>query len=391
MTTAEAICTSASLASLAYLGVARWCFGKWARCPLASVEAREPITFLRPIKRGVPGQDAKLAAMARAMQPGDQLVLGADADSEELALCEKVRADFPESEIVVVACVNGAALNPKVSKLIQMTPHARHERLTVADSEAMLDAEFVAAWRAEWAASAAAVLTAGYVIGGARSWPQRLDAAGLLLTLWPGIVVLRALATIRFTLGACFAIRRADLATVGGWEALAGELAEDHRLGVALAAAGRTIRLSARVVMLESDPLSWRQWWRHQRRVAVTYRAANPWGYAGSLVTHGESWALALVAAGELWGAALFFAVWAGRVAVARGMTRRLGFELPGLALAMLGASLAGMVCWGLNWATRWVWWGGRCWRVSFRGKLGGNLIAGAEASDANHRRAQEA
>lgn len=391
MTSAEAICTSGALASLAYFGVARWCFGKWARMPAVTSEAAEPIAFLRPIKRGVPGQEAKLTATARAMQPGDQLILGADAGSDELALCEKVRADVSEREIVVVACVNGAALNPKISKLLQMMPHARYDRLTVADSEATLDAAFVAAWRAEWAASGAAVLTAGYVIGSARSWPQRLDAAGLLLTLWPGIVVLRALATIRFTLGACFAIRRADLAAVGGWEAFAEELAEDHRLGVALAAAGRTIRLSARVMTLESDPLTWRQWWRHQRRVAVTYRAANPWGYAGSLVTHGESWALALVAAGELWGAGLFFAVWAGRVAVARGMTRRLGFELPGLALAMLGASLAGTAGWGLSWATRRVWWGGRRWRVSFRGKLGGNLIAGEQASDANHRRAQEA
>jgi ceramide glucosyltransferase len=373
MTVLDAICVAGAVLSVAYLAVAWACFGRWARATLEpSRTAQAPITFLRPLKCGVPGLREKLEQHARALRPGDQLILGPEADAPEAALCEEVRAAFPDSDIVVAPCRNGAVSNPKVAKLCQMMPHARHERLTCADSEATLDREFVEAWRAEWVASGADVLTAGYLIGGVRSWPQRLDAAGLLLTLWPGIVVLRVTAPVRFTLGACFGLRRADLAAVGGWEALTGELAEDNRLGLALPAVGRTIRLSARTVTLESDPIDWRYWWRHQRRVAVTYRAANPWGYAGSIVTHGESWALALVAAGELWGMALFFAVWAARVAVARAMAQRLGFELPGLPLAMLGASLTGTVCWVLSWGTRRVWWGGRWWRVSFRGKLGG-------------------
>jgi ceramide glucosyltransferase len=177
---------------------------------------------------------------------------------------------------------------------------------------------------------------------------------------------------VRFTLGACFALRQADLAAVGGWAALGGQLAEDNLLGTSLAAAGRTIRLSRQVVALECDPLGWRDWWRHQRRMAVTYRSAQPWGYAGSVVTHGESWALMLLAAGYPWAVALFFAVWVGRVALARHIARRIGFELPGLSLAVLGASLAGSLGWVLSWGTRRVWWGGQRRRVSFRGKMEG-------------------
>ena len=375
MTSFEAICAGGVATSLGYLGYAQWCFSRWAAAPPAEAgRPGEPITFFRPLKGGVPGLRAKLEAMARALRAEDQLLLGVDPASPEAVLGGEIRAAFPEREVVVVPCATGpgASGNPKVAKLIQMAPLARHEHWVVADGEAWLDAEWVEAWRAEWAACGAAVLTAGYRIEGAQSWPQRLDAAGLLVTLWPGLAVLHAARALRFTLGACVALRRADLTRVGGWAAFGDVLAEDNRLGAALVAAGRRIQLSQQVVALQSDPLDWRAWWRHQRRVAVTYRVGNPWGYAGSVVTMGEMWALLLVASGAWWGLALFFGVWAVRTAGALRMARTLAFSLPGLALAVLGASLAGSVCWAASWGTRTVWWSGRRWRVSFRGGLRG-------------------
>ncbi len=374
MTSLEAICATAALLSLAHLGWAHRCFGKWARerPHLAPPEATPPITFLRPLKPCVASLRTKLEAMAAALRPADQLIFGADRDSAEAAICEEVRAAFPDRDIVVVPCVEGAAWNPKISKLVQMEPHVRNGHLVLADSEATLDRAFVAELRGEWAASGADVLTVGYGIRGVKAWPERLDAAALLVTLWPGLAVMDAAGAIRFTLGACTALRRADLVAVGGWMALGGELAEDNRLGVMLAGAGRSIRLSSLVVSLGSDRLSWRDWWRHQLRVAVTYRAGNPWGFAGSIFTHGEAWSLALLGCGEGLGAALFFAVWLARTAVTSRMARRLGFDVPALALAVLGASLAATVGWALSWGLRTVWWSGRRWRVDFRGRLAG-------------------
>ena len=85
-----------------------------------------PVTLLRPLKAGVPALRAKLDALIAAMHPGDQLILGADDGSVEMGVCVALRDSFPKREIVVVACRSGAALNPKISKLVQMTPHARH-------------------------------------------------------------------------------------------------------------------------------------------------------------------------------------------------------------------------------------------------------------------------
>lgn len=377
MTSLEAFGALGALGSIGYLAVAHVCFGRWARetnAPIADDAASEPITFFRPLKRGVPDLRAKLEAQIGALREADELLLGVDADAPEAVLGDELRAAFPQRRIVVVRC--GAApagiLNPKVAKLVQMAPHARHERWIVADSEATLGRAWVDAFRHEWASGSAEVLTAGYRLDGARTWAQRLDAAGVLVTLWPGLAVLHAAAAIHFTLGACVAVRRLDLEAIGGWAAFGDALAEDNQLGAALAAAGRRIRLSRQVVALACDPLTWREWWQHQMRSAVTYRVGNPAGYAGSVITMGEMWALLMIASGAWWGVGLFFAVWIVRTVVAGRMARTLGFSMPGLSLAVLGASLVGSVCWALSWGVHSVVWGGRRWRVSFSGKLRG-------------------
>jgi ceramide glucosyltransferase len=374
-----AICLAVLAAgSTAYCAVAWGCFEKWMReesdartrsSPRRSAPNHPAITFFRPLKAGVPRMREKLELHLRAMNAGDQVIFGVDAGSPEMALGEELRGAFPDRDVAVVVCAPGAARNPKISKLKQMTLVARHEHWLVADSEALLDAEFLAAFRGDWAGSGADVLTAAYRIAGLDTWPERLDAAAVLLTLWPGLAVLR-LGKIRLTLGACTALRGPDMAAIGGWQAFGDDLAEDNRIGAALARAGRTIRLSTAVVTLESDSLGWGTWWRHQRRVAVTYRVGNPPGFAASIITHGELWALALLAIEWQSGIVVFVSVWAVRAALTARMARRIPFPLPSSPLALLVASLTSSACWLASWATHEVWWGSRRWRVSFRGKL---------------------
>ena len=357
--------------SLAYVGLYWRAVERWALEPSGAASAQRlvpacpRITFFRPLKPGVPDLRAKLEMLVMAARADDQILFGADAGSPEAALCEEVRARFPGRDLAVVRCVPDAARNPKISKLVQMEPHARHEHWLLSDSEALLDAEFCEAFRGEWAESGADALTAAYRFCHARSWPQRLDAAAVLLTLLPGLAVLRG--SVKFTLGACTAVRRGE---VGGWKRFGDELAEDHCLGRMLAAAGKTVRLSARLATLECDPLGWRDYWRHQRRVAVTYRAANPAGFAASVLVNGELWCALLVARGEpALGLALGAAILAARVLAAGRMARRLEVAAPGLA-ALLVARAVETVCWAASWFTRTVWWSGRRWRVRFRGKL---------------------
>ena len=374
-----------SCMAILQIGLVAICLAGLLFALLASLYARDwqsgelpdaespPLTLLRPIKAGVPQLREKLAALARAMRAGDRMVLGVDDESPDAEVADSVRAEFAEREIVVVRCRAGAALNPKISKLMQMESAAGGEHFVLSDSEARIDAAWLDAFRREWAASRADAMTCGYRFAGVESWVQALDAAPALFSLWPGLLFVRRFGRMNFTLGACTGLRRADLASVGGWAAFADELAEDNRLGVSLAKAGRTIRLSRHVATLESDPMTWRDCWRHQRRVAVTYRICNPAGFAGMIFTHSVFAGALLIALAPpsraIW-LAMWIAVQLGRWMAFRDVAKAVGFPLARSFSTMLVSDFVETACWVLAWISPRVRWAGKWWRVSRQGKL---------------------
>jgi ceramide glucosyltransferase len=325
-----------------------------------------PLTLWRALKGGVPDLGAKLDALVRGSHRDDQILLGADAGSPQLAACEALRARHPGRQITVVACERDRAANPKISKFIQMTPHARHAHWLLTDSEAVLDDDFIESFRREWHASGADAQTAGYRFTNLRNLPQVLGAAPALLTLWPGLMLA---GKIRFTLGACSGVKAADIAALGGWASLGDQLAEDHQLGARLSALGRSVRLSRRVLTLDSDPMTWRELLRHQHRVAVTYRCATPAGALGMPVLHALGFAVLAVAQHPpLWIHAI--AVVLVRIAGAAAFSAMLRFPLPALPLAVLLSALLETANWCLAWFPCRVWWAGKWRRVSWRGRL---------------------
>jgi ceramide glucosyltransferase len=362
-----------ALVSILYFPIAGWLLHRWPnKRPSAEGAAvvLPPVTFFRPLKAGVPDLAGKLTNLAQAMCPEDQLVIGAELGSTECQTAETVRAAFPALDFIVVACEPGEVQNPKMAKLLQMEPFARHEHWILSDSEAEMDVGFLATFRRDWLKCDA--LTAGYRFSHCASWPQRLDAAAVLLTLWPGLAILQARGGLGLTLGACSGFRRGDLQAVGGWRAVADDLAEDHRLGKELAAAGRSVDLCSEVVTLESDPLSWRDYWRHQRRVAVTYRVANPWGFAGASLSHGVTTAFLLVWCRplEIWTWSLCAGVFLMRWITAHFAARKLGYPLRSLGMIVFVASLVESACWLLSWTSHRVWWSGRFRTISRSGRL---------------------
>jgi ceramide glucosyltransferase len=174
---------------------------------------------------------------------------------------------------------------------------------------------------------------------------------------------------ITFTLGACTGVKAEDIRAIGGWEALGSELAEDHRLGALLSAAGKTIRLSRHVLTLDSDPCGWSDLLRHQHRVAVTYRAATPAGSAGLPVLQTIGPATIAAALHPAWGKWVLL-ILIVRVLAAAMISRLLKFPLPVLPLTVMASALMETAMWAVAWFSRRVWWSGRWRAVGWRGGL---------------------
>jgi ceramide glucosyltransferase len=329
-------------------------------------ETGPPLTFWRALKAGIPDLAGKLDALVASSQPGDQILVGVDAGGAEVAICEAWRERHADRDIHVVPCEPRRAANPKISKFLQMQSHARHAHWLLTDSEALLTKEFVESFRHEWQASGADAMTAGYQFANSQSFPQVLDALPAAITLWPGLMLAPRIA---FTLGACTAIRAGDLESIGGWNSVSDILAEDHELGRRLTQTGKSIGLSRVTLRLDSDLLTFGEYLRHQHRVAVTYRSANPGGTLGLAILHGMPLGvLALVAHPPLWTIALSLVLIRGLLAIVEA---RIAGEFKGRnALFALVVPLIEGCFWLLAWLPLPVWWAGRWRRVSWSGRI---------------------
>ena len=329
-------------------------------------DAPAPITFWRALKSGMPDLVEKLDAFARSTRPEDQLLIGVDGESPDHALCLRWRAHHADRDIHIVSCEPGCAKNPKISKFCQMRPHARHEHWLLIDSEALLTPETTEALRAEWLNSGADTFTAGYRFCKIRSATAWLDTLPAAITLWPGLMMVPRLT---FTLGACVGVKARDVNELGGWTALGDHLAEDHEIGQRLTAAGRTILLGHTVLTLESDPLTAGDYIRHQHRLAVTYRAANPAGALGLPIFHVLPAAVAAAFAyPAFWQfAATCMAIRAITAWIEARLNRMLSLEA---MLLVPFALLFEGVFWLLAWLPLSIWWAGRSRPITYRGIL---------------------
>jgi len=322
-------------------------------------EPLPPITHWRAVKRGVPQLAEKIEALARAARDGDQLLIGVDAGSPDAAVCAEAAARVPGRTVRIVECEPGRAANPKISKFLQMAPHAVHARWLLTDSEAELDSAFVESFRREWHAEKWDVLTAGYRFTGLRTAPQILDAAPALFSLWPGIMHVRQ---VDFTLGACTGVLAAQVQEIGDWSVLGEDLAEDRRLGLELFRRGRRVGFSRNILALAADVLSWGSWLRHQHRVAVTYRRATPAGALGLPIMHALPLALLAGLLGGGWWWSVVVLIYTLRLVATAKMRALTQFRVPALPLLLAFVPLLETFFWALAWLPFPVWWAGK-WR----------------------------
>jgi ceramide glucosyltransferase len=82
---------------------------------------------------------------------------------------------------------------------------------------------------------------------------------------------------------------------MGGFESIAGTLADDYELGNRIAKAGGEILLSRETVWTMYPAQTFRSFWDHQVRWARTVRLCRPLSYLGLLFTQGLPWALLAV------------------------------------------------------------------------------------------------
>jgi ceramide glucosyltransferase len=289
------------------------------------------VTVLKPLYGDEIGLFESLATFCRQDYPGPvQLVCGVtNANDGAIPIVTRLKAVFPQHVIELVVQPPGAGANPKVANLVNMSPHIAHDIVVIADSDIRVSSDYLRAVVGALVAQGSGAVTCPYYgvpSGGVWSRLSALNVDGYFL---PGVMVAVRLKLSQPCFGSTIALSIRSLREIGGFEALADCLADDHALGKALVQRQEPVTVLPFAVGHVCSETSLDELWRHEKRWAATIRGVDPVGYLGWSITHAFPLALIALGLGGGWAAAaLALAALGCRYALVRAIERAYG--LPG-------------------------------------------------------------
>jgi ceramide glucosyltransferase len=292
------ICLVAAGLGCLYMGAAAFLVGRFSRREAPIRDESPSITILKPLHGDEPRLAENLASFCLQHYSGSvQVIFGVqDPGDPAIAVVKRLTEQFPGRpllELAVDARQHGA--NRKVSNLVNMASHIRHDVVVLADSDMRVGPDYLAGIVSELGRPGVDGVTCLYFGLASRNVWSRLSALGIDTHFLPNVVVGLALGLARPCFGSTIALRRATLGRIGGFEAFADTLADDYALGAALRSRGFGITVPAFLVGHACCERSWAELWWHEVRWARTIRSIDPVGYAGLAITFGLPWALMVV------------------------------------------------------------------------------------------------
>jgi len=247
-----------------------------------------PATLLKPLCGIEPETYECLRSFCDQNYPDFQIVFGVSNDADPaVAVVRRLQVEFPQRHIDLVMDRRRHGSSNKVSNLINMMPLARHDFLVLADSDVRVSRDYLARVVAPLLNGGVGIVTCSYR-GEARAglW-SALGCSFINEWFMPSVRVAAMAGSRSFAFGATIALRRQVLSSIGGFAAIANQLADDYRLGELTRRLGLRTVLSEVVVDVCVSERSFGELVQHELRWLRTIRALQPLGYGFSFVTCG--------------------------------------------------------------------------------------------------------
>tara|TARA_B100000401_G_scaffold366542_1_gene264776 strand:+ start:119 stop:1276 length:1158 start_codon:yes stop_codon:yes gene_type:complete len=268
-------------------------FGVWQfrriheRAP-RHVAAGPGVTVLKPLC----GDEVELLENLRSFcdqdYPDFQVIFGLSSDKDPAILkVKELMGEFQEHDISLVVDERVHGSNLKISNLLNMLHHAKHDILVVADSDMRVERDYlqvVAATFDDPCVSAATCLYSGTARGGL---PSTLGAMFINDWFFPSALIPALRDKLTYCFGATMAARRGAIENIGGFGALANILADDYMLGNFVHRQGQKVALAPYLVRNIVHEPSMRALFLHEVRWARTIKNVKPLSYALSTITEG--------------------------------------------------------------------------------------------------------
>jgi ceramide glucosyltransferase len=264
-----ALASFAALATLAAGGSLFW----YTRPRRRLADHTPPVTILKPLKGVDEGLERNLRSFFYLDYPHYQVVFGvADADDPAIAIVEKLLAEYPERDAMLVVGNPAFGLNPKIENLAAIYPRRKHDVILISDSNVEVRPSFLRDSASYLADPSVGIVTNVFCGAGERRFGavlENLQLNGFIAANMCGAFALR----ITCVVGKSMLMPVKALEAIGGFASVRNLLAEDQAIGVKVRKAGYSIRLSHHIIenVNETRDLSWFLN-RHSRWLKIRYR-----------------------------------------------------------------------------------------------------------------------
>lgn len=298
ITIAAMICMAGAAFGCLYMLVASLlvlCFGRQQQHSHA-VGAGDAVTVLVPLCGHEAGLESRLRALCSQNYPAPVHVLCGVRDRADpaVAVVEKLAAEMPPGRIDLHCDQRLHGPNLKMSNLLNMMAHVRHDLLVMIDSDIKVGADYLKRVVGELKGPNVGAVTCLYTGMPEGDIWARFAAMAINLKFLPSAILALTLGLARPCFGATIAIRRRTLAEIGGLSRFANQLWDDYAIGEAVRAAGYRVAVPSYVVGHVCTETSARETFARELRAARTISRIDPVGYSIGAIVH--PFALALLA-----------------------------------------------------------------------------------------------
>ena len=275
--------------SLGYLLFAYVCIERFhglRKNSLPSTGFQPPVSILKPVCGLDPDMNENLRSFCEQEYPEFQVIFGLrDENDPAVPTIRKIMDDYPGRDITLVIDQDLHGNNYKVSNLINMFPHVKHEIVVIADDDMRVSGDYLNAIVAPLADAGTGAVTCLYSGSPGGGLMSVLNAMFVNEWFLPSVLISHALKNDKFCFGATMVIKREILEQIGGLDALADYLADDYMLGKLVAEQGYKIKLSHFVVKNIIQEPDFKSMLLHEIRWARTMRTVQPLGYTFTFLT----------------------------------------------------------------------------------------------------------
>jgi ceramide glucosyltransferase len=250
-----------------------------------------PVSLLKPVRGTDFATYESYLSFCRQDYPNYEILFAVnDASDPAVPLIQRLVAEFPGRQIRLFVGAENLGANRKVNKLARLSREARHEILALTDGDVRVGPNYLREVVAPFVEEGIGAVTSFYRGLVESSLPAELEAVGASSDFFAGVLMAEMTEGVNFALGASIVTTKRWLAKIGGFESIAGMLADDYELGLRISRAGGRVLLSRETVWTTYPAQTTKTFWEHQLRWARTVRLCRPLSYFGLIFTLGLPW-----------------------------------------------------------------------------------------------------